>query len=272
MCRLLAVVSSEATDFRFSLRDAPRNLAHLSHEHPDGWGLAVHDAGHGWTVAKHPEKAHADPRFEHAVGRARGTVLVAHIRKATVGVTSAANTHPFRRDRWVFAHNGTVRDTAWLAERTSHTRRAEIEGDTDSERFFAFLLSRLDEADDADAAPALWSAMEEAMARADLGSANFVLSDGAVLFAFRRGRDLHVLERGVGDRVRPSRRSAETGAVVDTPWSARRHAVLIASERMTDEPWREIAEGTLVTVGAGPYPTVRVVGALRDPAIGPTEP
>src|SRR5262245_34024795 len=48
MCRLLGVVSSEATDYGFSLCRAPRSLALLSRDHPDGWGLAIHAEGRGW--------------------------------------------------------------------------------------------------------------------------------------------------------------------------------------------------------------------------------
>jgi predicted glutamine amidotransferase len=54
--------------------------------------------------------------------------------------------------------------------------------------------------------------------------------------------------------VRIERSSSETGAVVETAWSPARQAVLIASERITDEPWREIDEGTLLRVDRLPAP------------------
>jgi predicted glutamine amidotransferase len=259
MCRLLVAVSSEATDYRFSLRQAPRSLAALSREHPDGWGIAVHNDERGWELSKHPACAGDDDRFAGAAAAAHGKILVAHVRKRTVGPVGPLNTHPFQRGRWVFAHNGTILDTAWLEEQTSAERRGEVEGETDSERFFAFLLTVIDRAEPGRVDAAIGAAMSSAIARPGFGAVNFVLADGAVLYAHRHGRTLHLLERGRGDRVRSSRTSIETGAVVDTPWSARRTAILIASEHMTDEPWQEIAEGSLIRVDCGAIPTWRVL-------------
>ncbi len=265
MCRLLGVVASETTHFQFTLHEAPRSLATLSADHPDGWGLAVHRRERGWEVNKHAVRAGDCPHFREVAASARGEVLLAHIRKRTVGPVGAANTHPFRRGEWVFAHNGTIEDIDWFAARASGERRREIEGDTDSERFFAFLLTALDEAgpgrDRADAA--LARCAEQALAHPRLGAANFLLSNGESLWALRAGRTLHLLTRGPGDDVVPSRRSPETDAELATPWSARRHAVLLASEHLTDEPWDEIANGTLLRVDAGPRPEVFVVRAPR---------
>ncbi|HEU4404867.1 MAG TPA: class II glutamine amidotransferase [Polyangiaceae bacterium] len=265
MCRLLGVVSSETTHFGLTLHEAPRSLAMLSAEHPHGWGLAVHRRETGWDVHKHAVRAGDCPHFRALAASARGEVLVAHIRKRTVGPVGRENTHPFRRGRWVFAHNGTIEDIGWFAARASAERLREVEGETDSERFFAFLLTALDEAGDdrARVDAALARRVDQALAHPGLGAANFLLSDGASLWAFRAGRTLHVLTRLPGDEVVPSRRSHETDAELLTPWSPQRHAVLIASEHLTDEPWGEVAEGTLLRVDAGPAPEPRVVRSPR---------
>ena len=261
MCRLLGVVSSETTDYRFSLHQAPSSLAALSPDHPDGWGLAVHAAERGWTLHKDATAAHADPRFHREAAAERGEILVAHVRKRTVGPIGIANTHPFSRGRWVFAHNGTIRELDWLAARTSAARRAEVEGDTDSERFFAYLLSAIDAGDARGESPddALWHAAREARSVPGFGPCNFLLSDGRTLWAHRSGRTLFALLRGHGDTVVPRRRSAETRATVDTPWSQRRVAVLIASERLTDEPWEELPEESLLAVEATAHPRPRPI-------------
>ena len=276
MCRLLGVVSSEATDFRFTLNEAPRCLAVLSPDHPHGWGIAVHARGRGWDLHKHAACAGHDERFGAVAAEARGEILVAHVRKRTVGPIGIENTHPFRRGTWVFAHNGTIEDTTFLAERTSLARRSEIEGQTDSELFFAYLLTALAAAgahdgaatEDATEDPAERStpadaALREAVAaavdRPSFGAANFLLSDGAVLYAHRAGRTLHLLERGQGDEVIQSRRSPD--ATVETRWTARRRGVMLASERMTDEPWLEIPEGGLVRIDGGARPAWRYLGA-----------
>jgi predicted glutamine amidotransferase len=273
MCRLVGVASSESTDFGFSLRHAPRSLEVLSREHPHGWGVAVFDperaalATSAWEIHREAACACDDQKFGHAVTTVRGRLLVAHIRKATVGPTSCLNTHPFRRGDYVFAHNGTIRDVAWIASRTSAERAREVEGDTDSERFFAYLLTAIDELGTAPSIDrvdrAIFLAATRATARPDFGSVNFILSNGETLYAHRFGRTLFLLERGRGDVVVPTRISPETDAVLSTPWSARRIAALVASEAISDEPWQELPERALVRADAGPYPRWRRI-ALTD--------
>jgi predicted glutamine amidotransferase len=65
---------------------------------------------------------------------------------------------------------------------------------------------------------------------------------------------LFLLERVPGDAVRVERESVETGAVVGTEWSPARYAILVASERVTDEPWEPVDEGTLLRVDRLPVP------------------
>jgi glutamine amidotransferase len=123
--------------------------------------------------------------------RSIGVVLVAHVRARTVGAVSAANTHPFQRDGWVFAHNGTVSDVGHLRSRASRSRQEELEGETDSELLFAYLLSRFDECGLTHSSASF--AIDETLGRAvgeltrlRVGTMNFVLSNGAL--AGRDGR------------------------------------------------------------------------------------
>jgi predicted glutamine amidotransferase len=267
MCRMLGIVASETTDFRFCLHEAPRSLHCLSREHPDGWGIAVYASNEsGWSVQKQAACAGDDDRFVDVAASSTGHSMVAHIRKRTVGPIGVENTHPFRRGRWVFAHNGTIQDLPALRKRTSPARIAEIRGATDSELFFAYLLAFID-AEGGGAEEASPAAVEAALARASVelraspsfSASNFLLSNGRELYAFRRGRSLFALERKPGDAVRPSRRSSETGATIETRWTARRRAVLVASEAITDEPWQPVEEGTLVAVVRQPEPQIRVI-------------
>jgi glutamine amidotransferase len=260
MCRLLGIVASEQTHFRFSLREAPRSLAFLSREHPHGWGVAVYETARGWTVQKHPECAAEHALFHSVAADSRGELLIAHVRLRTVGRESTANTHPFLRERWVFAHNGTITDVAWLREQLSPARRAQLVGETDSELFFAFLLTRFDRAglSDAPASAAtdalLRETMHEVLARPDFGAINFLLSNGDTLYAHRWGRTLYLLERSPRDDVMEVRTSRETGATIETPWSPRRQAVLLASEHITDEPWQAVEERALLRIDRLPTP------------------
>lgn len=240
-------------------------MASLSSEHPHGWGIAVYDAPGGWTVEKQPVRASECLSFYKVSSTLQGELLLAHVRSRTVGPSTLANTHPFRRGRWLFAHNGTIKDTRFLRENVSGERLAAIQGDTDSELLFSYLLTQLDGAGLADEPASertdqvLIQAMRRARAERGFGACNFLLSDGLVLYAHRFGRTLFTLERDPTDAVRVHRESQETGAAIDTPWSPVRQAVLVASEAMTEEPWRPVPEGTLLRCERSARPVLRVL-------------
>src|ERR1019366_2620186 len=265
MCRLLGIAASEPTEFKIVLREAPRSLAALSREHRDGWGIAVFDATSGsWQVDKGVVCAGEDERFHRLAIGTRGQLLISHIRQKTIGDTALVNTHPFERGRWIFAHNGTVKDVAWLRENTSHARFAEIQGETDSELLFAWILSRLDDAAvthspaGADTDRAVGALARAGRERPGFGAFNFLLSDGSATYAHRFGRSMFLLERTPEDVVASSRTSRD-GTVLETPWSPGRSAVFVASERITDEPWQSIDDGTLLRVERKPSPNWRLI-------------
>ena len=283
MCRLVAVIASEVTEFGLVLKEAPRSLARLSREHPDGWGVAAHGgreslappsftaqgaegstAERGWRLHKGTERASECSRFQAIAAHSAGTMLVAHIRQKTVGPTSVENTHPFLRDGWVFAHNGTIKDQDFVRERVSAARRAEVQGQTDSELLFAHLLTRLDEAgftemrgagtlEQRDGATRVIAEVTTALRERNVGAFNFLLSNGALCFVHRFGRTLFLLER----RPRgPEEGGREESTRTLKSWVERRHAVLVASERLTDEPWVEVPEGALLRIDREPIPGV----------------
>lgn len=285
MCRLVGIVASEVTDFGLVLKEAPRSLARLSKEHPDGWGVAAHGASApdeslpppsersphqgGWRVHKGTQPAGECERFHQVAARSAGNVLIAHVRQKTVGPTRIENTHPFIQSGWVFAHNGTLKDYAWVRDAISPQRIAQLRGDTDSEVLFAYILTHFDaagvteiggdEAKREEATRVLDALMTDMRARS-AGAFNFLLSDGESLFVHRFGRSLFLLERGPGDPVREMR-DIDSSASLETPWTMRRHATLLASEKLTDEPWRELPEGTFLRVDRRPVPAIVFQGA-----------
>lgn len=274
MCRLVGIIASEPTEFALVLKEAPRSLATLSREHKDGWGIAVHDqAAHGWTISRGTETADSDDRFHEIAAGSRGQVLVAHVRQKTVGSTRIENTHPFARDGWVFAHNGTISECKGLSEGASAKRLGEITGDTDSELLFAYLLTQLDrhdllrvETEDArDAASALLDAVTAELRAARIGAFNFLLSNGDTCFAHRFGRSLYTLERTPTDPTR-ERRTLTQDTTLMTRWTSRRQAVFIASERITDEPWQELPDGALVRIDRVPSPRIAFTAAPKRAA------
>lgn len=287
MCRLVGIVASEVTEFGLVLKEAPRSLARLSKEHPDGWGVAAHGDPeampppserspheNGWRIHKGTRPAGECDRYHQVAARSAGNVLIAHVRQKTVGPTRIENTHPFIQSGWVFAHNGTLKDYAWMRSEISTGRTAQLRGDTDSEVLFAYFLTKLDAAGAtfvhndpamlARATTVIEATAAELRAR-NVGAFNFLISDGSALFVHRFGRSLFLLERGPGDAV-VTERDIDSSASLETPWTRRRHAALVASEKLTDEPWRELPEGTFLRIDLRPMPKVNFLGAAERAA------
>ncbi len=216
MCRLFGHHAHPGSDPCVALCSAENALRFQSHRHPHGWGI-------GWYVDGTPRlrrgllPAHADDAFVAAGKEIRSAVVLAHVRDASVGPVTEENTHPFLHERWLFAHNGTVarfKDdpevrAALLAE-IDPDLRSGIAGDTDSERCFYLFLTRLrargglEAAGVDDVRAALAATTEVVLAIADRvpsprpSSLTFLVSDGRVLGACRRGRTLHVAREAGG--------------------------------------------------------------------------
>ena len=221
MCRMFGMVAGRPVSARDVLRDAPRGMRTLAHEHADGWGIAVHAQG-GWLVHRSTNCAARCQRYDELAACVEGRLVIAHVRKKTVGEVSLLNTHPFQRGRFVFAHNGTVKDVNALRARTSVDQLAQLEGDTDSERLFAFVLTFVDALGDTRLGVA--AAVRALHSLGDIGTANFLMSDGTHLYAHRLGQSLFAL--------------------------AREGVSMIASEPLTDEPWTALPERALVVLPA----------------------
>jgi predicted glutamine amidotransferase len=212
---MLAMVAEEPIAPRELLHDAPRSLRALSVEHADGWGVALSSGDDAWQIHRNTRCAARCEEYA-SITSSPARVIVAHVRKKTVGELALANTHPFQRGAFVFAHNGTLTIIDQLVGASSPERRAEVVGDTDSERFFAFVLTHIDEAG-GDIDRGVVRAIRALHTWGDIGSANFLLAAGTRVYAYRQGRSLFTLSRD--------------------------HAKLVASEKLTDEEaWTEVPE------------------------------
>ena len=63
MCRFLGIIVDQRTNFSLCLREAPRSMAGLSREHPDGWGVALYSREGDWTLHKSLTRADEDALF-----------------------------------------------------------------------------------------------------------------------------------------------------------------------------------------------------------------
>lgn len=147
MCRLFGFRSIFTSQVHTSLVGANNALMNQSKFNPDGWGVAYYleDTPH---IIKSAQSAINDALFEKVSGIVSSKTVLAHIRKATKGENNILNCHPFQYGKWVFAHNGNIKDFQNLrgkiiSEIDSRFQRYLL-GDTDSEVFFYFLLTKLE--------------------------------------------------------------------------------------------------------------------------------
>ena len=107
MCRLFGQHAHPGFDL--SSRSAPRRTRCASSRTSTRTAGASGGTSDGAPVLRRGVlPAHADEAFVHAAAAARSTVVLAHVRDASVGRVCSENTHPFHHARWLFAHNGTV--------------------------------------------------------------------------------------------------------------------------------------------------------------------
>ena len=147
MCRLMGFVSNEKTTFDEIVGADFPEFVSLSSVHCDGWGVATinHDE-HDAHLDRAPETAVESPDFDKAINAANVDGALLHLRWATAGLpVSENNTHPFIYQDFTFIHNGAIYPPAVLDPLISSKFSALVKGDTDSERYFYFLMTMIEE-------------------------------------------------------------------------------------------------------------------------------
>jgi glutamine amidotransferase len=252
MCRLFGMSAGrQRVQATFWLLEAPNSLAQQSHREPDGTGLGTYDPDGRPVVSKQPLAAYEDHAFARAARSVASKTFVAHVRYASTGSLTPQNTHPFQQRDRLFAHNGVIEELGRL-ERELGDAMELVEGDTDSERFFALITREIDrrgDVSDAIAAAGRWVAENLPVL-----ALNLVLISDSDLWALRypETHELYVLERSAGG-PEGSRRldhsTARRRIKVRSDDLAASPAVVIASEPMDDDPgWRLLASGELLHV------------------------
>jgi glutamine amidotransferase len=129
-----------------SLIHAENALQYQSEMHPDGWGVAYYleDCPH---LVKSIETAVDDTLFQKVSGVVSSKTVLAHLRKTTIGENSILNTHPFQHGKWVFGHNGNIKNFGKLRRDLENLISEELKsyllGSTDSEVIFYIVLTEL---------------------------------------------------------------------------------------------------------------------------------
>lgn len=229
----------------------------------DGWGLALFD-GRDLRLYREPEPARDSAWIDFIQSRRIATcLLISHIRHATRGAITLANTQPFVREiagrMHCFAHNGRLESIE--LRHAGESDRFQPIGDTDSEFASCVLFERIARLWSRREAPALADRFEIvarfAAEMRKIGPANFLYSDGSTLFAHgdrRTQPDGTIAPPGLWRLRRACAVDldslAEAGVHLEIGAEPQELTVL-ASVPLTEEDWQPLEEGEVVVVQAG---------------------
>ena len=253
MCRLFAMSGgAEPVSAKLWLLDAPDSLAAQSRRNPDGTGLGIFDAEGRPVVHKAPISAFSDKAFASEARSERSRTFLAHVRFASTGALTLANTHPFEQDGRLFAHNGVLAGLPRLEEELGDDR-ALVHGETDSERLFA-LITREIRRHDGDIHAGIVAGVGWISENLPIYSLNLIITTESEVFALRYPdtNTLYVLDRAAGGHrgEQALDHRGSLGTQVHCEEATERPVVVIASEPMDEDPgWRALESGELLHVG-----------------------
>jgi predicted glutamine amidotransferase len=253
MCRLFGLHGGrQRVRGCFWLLEAPQSLALQSRCQPDGYGIGTFDEDGEPDVDRGVTPAWQDEAFAREAKHECSRVYVVHLRYASSGPAALRNSHPFVQEGRLLAHNGVFEGLRDLEDHLG-SDRALVQGDTDSERFFA-LITRETRRADGDLGAGITAAVTWIAERLPMFSLNLVLGTPDELWALRYPdtNELWLLERRAGGPhgCRHLHESSEVGTLrVRSDDLAACDSVVIASEPMDEHPdWRLLEDGELVRV------------------------
>ena len=227
MCELFGFCSAKSYDLTNWLKEF---YSH-SPNHPDGWGLATF-YGNAVSVEKEPicanDSTYLQSRLSVPVVE---PLLLAHIRKASVGALEFSNCHPFvKRDEggrcWTLIHNGTIFQSEVLEKYTAIQR-----GSSDSERILLYIVENIDRFEKrlgrAASARERFDIIDSSIADVAPGNkVNLMIYDSEQFYVHANmASSLHYLELSDG--------------------------IVISTKPLSDEMWREMPLSTLVVFRDG---------------------
>jgi predicted glutamine amidotransferase len=265
MCRWIAYTGSPVT--LDELLYKPANSLVMQSQHSrlgaeptngDGFGVGWYDQ-HSPTpgVFRSIEPAWSDRNLREIAQHVRSGTVFAHVRATSGSAVQQTNCHPFRHDRWLFMHNGTVSGFAAMKRDLQLAVDPDlfptIEGTTDSETLFHLALTFGLTDDPPKAVAAAIGLVEEVARRKGVAfpmQGTIAVTDGSRVWAFRyssegrsrslfHNQDVAVLRQQYPDNPVLHGLSDDTRIVVSEPLGDLRGA------------WLEVPESSYLVIGSG---------------------
>lgn len=243
-----------------SIELKPAESTDVENRIPYGWGFAWYPPqGDAVVVIKDPTSLGENPMTQvlRDWNRFRSSIFVCHIRGAAKRTTQQ-DTHPFARSfagrDWTLAHNGDLEGDLDQELPLGTVPVFTPVGRTDSEHAFCWLLTRILEARARTLEEFGWENVRSCLQRMDdLGTANFLLSDGKDLVVYQ-DRDgfnpLHWIRRKP-----PYERTHLEGERISLdlsdPLDLTRTMVLVSTQPLSHETWSQFIPGQMLVIRRG---------------------
>jgi glutamine amidotransferase len=227
MCELLGINSAR----KVNCNDLLKEFFTHAKDNPDGWGIARFN-GCESAIEKEPISALESVYLQHRLtDTIEEKILLAHIRKASVGVLEYRNTHPFSlRDNsgrnWTLTHNGTIFESEELAEYESLQN-----GSSDSERILYYLVDRINSA-------------QRSLQRPLTAKERFKIADEVIHVITPNNKVNLMIYDGELFYIHTNHRETLYR-------SEQNEALIVATKPLNDEKWDEVSPNTLLAYSEG---------------------
>ncbi len=201
----------------------------------DGFGVGWYGDGETPRLYRSTQPAWNDRNLRELAAGVSSPLFFAHVRASTGGAIQQTNTHPFRYGRWLWMHNGLIREFSWVKRdlmlAVDDSLFTAIEGTTDSEIMFYLALTYGLENDPVAAVEQMVGFVEETGRRHGIElpvQMTVATTDGRRVWAFRYSSEgasrslyystsMHDLKALYPDSEEFAKLSDETRAVVSEP-------------------------------------------------------
>src|SRR5574340_206360 len=223
----------------------------------DGFGVGWYGVGDTPGVFRSVEPAWNDRNLRNLAAHIESPLVFAHIRASSGSPVQQTNCHPFRRGRWLWMHNGLIRDfhevKRDLVLAVDPSLYPEIEGSTDSEVFFFLALTLGLEDDPPSAVARAVGVIEEVGRRHGVElpiQMTVATTDGARLWAFRYSSEGKSRSLFFSTDVRRLREQHPDLPVLELVSDESR---LVVSEPLGDvaDAWNEVPESSYGVIQEG---------------------
>ena len=259
MCRLYGLISSHSRKVECDLIRSQHSLLHQSehdyngNKNAQGWGLENYEKDKP-NLFKQPKAAFDSAAFRWQAAKIHSKQVISHVRRATVGIASLENTHPFVHHGLILAHNGHIDHFDIIRNKILSAITEEeskwILGTTDSEYILAYLHHIYNQDPKAPLATILTYGLRQIIQMSKEvdpskeSALNIVFSNGKEMAASCYNRSLYLVERGA---IHPCQVCNGELHINEKPKSFR--AVVVASEPITtDEKWQKIPNKSIIEV------------------------